>query len=130
MRVATPWSRYVLIGGRFPGRSIQLSRDSGLSWEFYQIGTGTWVNGGMLEIEPDVVLFVYGGPQSPKQLRYDISRITRAMVWSPVKACGLSRWVMNWNEDDDRLADQTRAREGDIAHGASFIGTAHLFGLK
>jgi hypothetical protein len=66
----------VLIGGRFPGVAVQISHDHGYTWRFHQIDTVGWANGGMLEIEPDVVLFLYGGRH---ELRYtDLADATLA----------------------------------------------------
>jgi hypothetical protein len=66
----------LIIGGRFPGMAVQVSRDGGITWNFYQVDTATWANGAMFEIEPDVVLFTYGGLGSPERLRYQIMRLT------------------------------------------------------
>jgi hypothetical protein len=74
----------LIIGGRFPGIGVQVSRDGGMTWNFYQVDTATWANGAMLEIEPDVVLFTYGGWSSPERLRYQIMRLTQTGL-EPVK---------------------------------------------
>jgi hypothetical protein len=74
----------LLIGGRFPGMGVQVSRDGGMTWNFYQVDTATWANGAMFEIEPDVVLFTYGGLGSPERLRYQIMRLTETGL-EPVK---------------------------------------------
>ena len=74
----------IIIGGRFPGMAVQVSRDGGMTWNFYQIDTASWANGAMFEIEPDVVLFIYGGLDSPERLRYQIMRITPTGI-EPVK---------------------------------------------
>lgn len=66
----------LLVGGRFPGLTVQASYDNGMSWQGYVIDTCGWANGAMYEIEPDVVLFVYGGWEKPRQLRYQILRVT------------------------------------------------------
>ena len=52
-------SGYLVIGGRFPGNAVHISRDQGLTWETYRIGTDTLAGGSMAEIAPDVVLWVY-----------------------------------------------------------------------
>jgi len=74
----------LIIGGRFPGMGVQVSRDGGMTWNFYQVDTATWANGAMFEIEPDVVLFTYGGRGSPERLRYQIMRLTQTGL-EPVK---------------------------------------------
>lgn len=70
-------SGVLLIGGRFPGLAVQVSRDNGLSWQFHQIDTCAWANGAMFEIEPDVVLYMYGGRQ---EFRYQILRVTPTSI--------------------------------------------------
>ncbi|MBM4005444.1 MAG: DUF1080 domain-containing protein [Planctomycetes bacterium] len=72
----TTTSGVIIIGGRFPGIALQISRDEGMTWQFHQIDQASWANGAMLEVEPDVVLFVYGGPSIPPQLRYQLIRVT------------------------------------------------------
>jgi len=66
----------LIIGGRFPGMGVQVSYDGGMTWRCYQVDTAGWSNGAMLEVEPDVVLWVYGGKGSPEQLRAQLIRIT------------------------------------------------------
>ena len=74
----------LIIGGRFPGMAVQISRDGGMTWNFCQIDTASWANGAMFEIEPDVVLFIYGGLSSPDRLRHQIMRLTPTGI-EPVK---------------------------------------------
>jgi len=74
--MCTTTSGYLLIGGRFPALSVQVSRDHGMSWQRYQIDTGSWGNGSMIEVEPDVVLFIYGGKNHPQGLRQQLLRVT------------------------------------------------------
>ena len=58
----TTASGAMLICGRFPALSCQLSFDSGMSWKMWTIdGSGIWAQGTLFELEPDVVLFTYGG---------------------------------------------------------------------
>ena len=66
-------SGYLVIGGRFPGMGLQVSYDSGMTWKCYQVDTHDGGNGGMFEVEPDVVLFVYA---EHFHLRYLLIRIT------------------------------------------------------
>ena len=73
--MTTTASGVLLIGGRFPGMSVQVSYDDGMSWQCHVIDTCTWANGAMIEIEPDVVLFVYGGWNNVTQLRYQTLRV-------------------------------------------------------
>ena len=74
----------LIIGGRFPGMAVEVSRDGGMTWNFYRIDTASWANGAMFEIEPDVVLYIYGGRFFPERLRYQILRLTQTGM-EPVK---------------------------------------------
>ena len=75
--MVTTTSGYLLVGGRFPGMTVQVSRDHGMSWQCYQVDTAIWANGTMFEVEPDVVLFVYGGKNDPHDdLRAQLLRVT------------------------------------------------------
>jgi len=67
----------LIIGGRFPGMTVQVSRDGGMTWNFFQIDSAAGANGAMFEIEPDVVLCIYAGRASPQRLRYQIMRLTQ-----------------------------------------------------
>ena len=64
----------LVIGGRFPALAIRVSRDNGMTWKTYQIDTEIWAMGGMYEVAPDVVLWIYGSGAS--QLRAQLFRIT------------------------------------------------------
>jgi hypothetical protein len=57
-------SKVLLIGGRHPGLSLQASYDDGLTWKCTRIDTAIHANGAMLEVEPDVVLYIYMGSSS------------------------------------------------------------------
>jgi len=72
----TTTSGVILIAGRFPGIAMQVSRDNGLTWKFYQLDRCIYANGAMYEVEPNVVLYVYGGWNRPQQLRYQLIRVT------------------------------------------------------
>jgi len=69
-------SGVLLIGGRHPGIAVQASFDDGMSWRCYRIDTAFWANGTMYEVEPDLVLFVYGGKSSDRQARAQLIRVT------------------------------------------------------
>jgi len=69
-------SGYLIIGGRFPGLAVQVSRDDGMTWQGYSIDSACWANGAMFEVEPDVVLYIYGGKDSARELRGQLIRIT------------------------------------------------------
>ncbi len=75
--ICTTTSGYLLIGGRFPAIAVQVSRDNGMTWQCYQIDTGIWANGAMFEVEPDVVLFIYGAKNQPQELRRQLLRVTK-----------------------------------------------------
>ena len=47
-----------------------------MTWQFYQLDRTMWANGAMYEVEPDVVLYVYGGGGEPQELRYQVIRVT------------------------------------------------------
>ena len=58
----TTSSGALLICGRFPGLTCQVSFDSGMTWRGWTIDvSGIWAQGTMVELEPDVVLYTYGG---------------------------------------------------------------------
>lgn len=76
----------LVVGGRFPALAIRVSRDSGMTWETYQIDTEIWAMGGMYEVEPDVVLWVYGSGND--QLRAQRIRITPRGVEPVIQGAG------------------------------------------
>jgi hypothetical protein len=50
----------LLVAHRFPGHSINVSWDNGVTWdEGTTVDFPVWAMGCMMEVEPDVVLFVY-----------------------------------------------------------------------
>jgi hypothetical protein len=89
----TTASGVTLIGGRFPQMSVQASWDNGITWQLTSIDAAFMGYGAMVEVEPDVVLFVYGGllccptygtavgcprqtaPQCARQLRFQMLRV-------------------------------------------------------
>jgi hypothetical protein len=53
-------SGVLLVAHRFPGHSINVSRDNGVTWdEGTTVDFPVWAMGCMFEVEPEVVLFVY-----------------------------------------------------------------------
>eukprot|EP01046_Picozoa_sp_COSAG06_P006160 COSAG06_NODE_287_length_18282_cov_7.052082_7_plen_1282_part_00 len=58
----------VLVGGRLPGQGLQVSWDSGVTFQTFQIDTTGHGQGSMIQVAPNVVLFVYGGPHLRQQL--------------------------------------------------------------
>ena len=60
----------------FPAIAVQVSRDNGMTWQCYQIDTACWANGAMIEVEPDVVLYVYGALNKPMSLRRQLMQVT------------------------------------------------------
>jgi hypothetical protein len=66
----------LMVGGRFPGLAVQMSQDSGMTWDFYVIDNTMWANGAMFQVEPDLVLFIYGGHWTPSELRGQFLRVT------------------------------------------------------
>jgi hypothetical protein len=69
-------SGYLLIAGRFPGIAAQVSRDGGMTWQGFKIDNAIWANGATFEVEPDVVLYIYGGRSNPSEMRGQIIKIT------------------------------------------------------
>ena len=49
----------LLVAGRLPGLAVNISHDDALNWRTYRVGTDTWAMGAMLEVEPDLLLYVY-----------------------------------------------------------------------
>ena len=47
-----------------------------MTWQCYQIDTACWANGAMFEVEPDVVLYVYGALNKPMSLRRQLMQVT------------------------------------------------------
>ena len=80
----TTKSGVILIAGRFPGIGLQVSRDHGMTWQLYQIDTSIWANGALYEVEPEIVLYVYGGWNNPQQMRRQLIRVTPDSV-EPVR---------------------------------------------
>ena len=64
----------LVVGGRFPALAIYVSRDNGISWETHRIDTELWAMGGMYEVAPDVVMWIYGS--GADKLRAQFIRIT------------------------------------------------------
>ena len=70
----------LIIGGRFPGIGVQVSRDGGMTWQGAGIDSAGWANGAMFEVEPNVVLYIYGGKINPETMRGQLIRITAADI--------------------------------------------------
>jgi hypothetical protein len=71
--IACTTSGAILIGGRFPGLAVQVSRDGGMTWTCYRVDTCGWANGAMIEVEPEVVAFLYGGKS---EIRGQLLKVT------------------------------------------------------
>ena len=77
----TTASGAMVICGRFPALSCQLSLDSGMTWTMTTIDvSGIWAQGTLFELSPDVLLFTYGGRGpgaggTPWNARYQKMRI-------------------------------------------------------
>ena len=70
----TTASGAMVICGRFPALSCQLSLDSGMTWTMTTIDvSGIWAQGTLFELSPDVLLFTYGG--TPWNARYQKMRV-------------------------------------------------------
>ena len=70
-------SGVLLIAGRFPGApGLYVSHDSGMTWQAYSIDTGgSAAMGKMYEVQPNVVLYVYGDSYE-SEMRAQFIRIT------------------------------------------------------
>ncbi|MSO21832.1 MAG: DUF1080 domain-containing protein [Acidobacteria bacterium] len=66
----------LLIAGRHPGIAVQLSQDSGISWQCARIDTPFYANGATLEVEPNVILYIYDGKYSDPRARAQLLRVT------------------------------------------------------
>ena len=75
----TTSSGAILIGGRFPGLAVQVSYDDGMTWKCYRIDTACYANGAMLEVEPDVVFYAYGGKYLTKAVSKQTASELRGM---------------------------------------------------
>ena len=75
----TTSSGAMIIGGRFPGLAVQVSYDNGMTWKCYRIDTALYANGAMLEVEPDVVFYAYGGKYLTKAVSKQTASELRGM---------------------------------------------------
>lgn len=66
----------LLIAGRHPGLSFQLSYDDGMTWQCSRFDTTAWANGIAIEIEPDLVLYASTGNYGDPKVRVHLFRIT------------------------------------------------------
>ena len=74
----------IIVGGRFPGMAVQVSHDGGMTWKCYEVDVAGWANGAMFEVRPNVVFFLYGAKEHPRQMRGQFIRITEDGI-EPVK---------------------------------------------
>ena len=75
--MTTTRSGAMIITGRFPGIAAQMSRDNGMTWRCYKIDNTVWANGATYEVEPDVVLYIYGaGYGAQSAMRGQLIKIT------------------------------------------------------
>ncbi len=49
----------ILVSGRMPGLGLYASHDHGMTWQAYRIDVALWAMGQMIEVEPNLVLYVY-----------------------------------------------------------------------
>jgi hypothetical protein len=89
----TTSSGAMLICGRFPAMSCQVSFDSGMVWKLYTIDvSGSWAQGTLFEVEPDVVLYAYGGrgpggssyPWDAREQKMRVDFASRSLRWVPL----------------------------------------------
>jgi hypothetical protein len=68
----------VLVAHRLPSMTVHCSRDDGHTWDNGTLIDGAvWVMGGMVEVEPDLVLFVYYDAHE-SLMRAQFIRVTRS----------------------------------------------------
>ena len=65
----------LVVAGRMPGLAAYVSHDDGITWKGYRIGTDIWAMGSMIEVEPDLILYVYMD-SSYKHARAQYLRVT------------------------------------------------------
>jgi hypothetical protein len=124
----------LLVAHRFPGHSINVSRDNGVTWdEGTTVDFPVWAMGCMLEVEPEVVLFVYMDANR-QYLRAQRIRVTAERL-EPARA------GPRWKAQPDALRDRmwvwgTReSRAGDDRGlagwaSASPAARARMLGLR
>ena len=67
----------ILIGHRYPGLAVNVSRDDGLNWsEQVTIDLANWANGTMIEVEPNVVLYIYMTDRNEGRFRAQFIEVT------------------------------------------------------
>ena len=75
----------LVLGHRYPGLTINVSRDNGISWsEQVMIDFASWANGAMIEVEPNVVLYMYITDTKEGFFRAQYFRVTPKRI-EPVK---------------------------------------------
>lgn len=76
----TTMSGVVLVAGRFPGIALMVSWDDAMSWDTYLIDSSAFAaNGALVEVAPDLVLYIYGGSYSPAGYRTQLFRLDRVL---------------------------------------------------
>lgn len=75
----------LILGHRYPGLTVNVSRDHGISWsEQVTIDLASWANGAMIEVEPDLILFMYMTDEKEGFLRAQYFRVTPKRI-EPVR---------------------------------------------
>jgi hypothetical protein len=99
----------IVIGGRFPLQSIFVSLDDGHSWRFYTLETRPGGNGAMVEVSPNVVMYLYGrgigpprGPPTHVYQLFQVSVDPPDVVWVGLKT----------DDDDEQLRAAPRLGSG------------------
>ncbi len=131
--MARTTSGVLLVAHRFPNHSINISYDNGLTWD---AGTTAdfpvWAMGALLEVEPEVVLFVYMDANR-EFLRAQRIRVTREGLQPdrPTSMAGDLRermWV--WGTREATATDATSLAtyaESDCATRPKMLGLRNVF---
>jgi len=127
----------LLVAHRFPGHSINISRDNGLTWDQgTTVDFPVWAMGAMMEVEPEVVLFVYMDANR-EFLRAQRMRITaEGLEPLPVESGSAQKAQGGGDLRDKMWVWGTRETRGDAQVGlaawaeASPAARARLLGLR
>ena len=67
----------LVIGGRFPLMSLQVSWDDGHSWQFYSLESRPGGNGAMVEVAPNVVMCTAPSHSAPLSCLFFVALFAR-----------------------------------------------------
>ena len=88
----------VLVAGRFPAQGLQVSYDNAISFQTFTIDSTGHAQGTMVEVAPNIVMFVYGGPH----LRQQLIRVrTNPNEITPVSKLGVDKLMAQIRANTD-----------------------------